>query len=205
MKKLWSKLVIALSSFGLLSTLGYYLINLEQEVLGKPEVVKPQKEYVGPSRQGSAPQSLPSDIVIGTVTSVVDGDTIKVKNGGGDVITVRMLGIDTPETSRSPRAKVRGVADCFADEAKAALGVMVQGREVRLEPDPSGDTYDKYSRLLAYPWVGELNVNKEMVRRGFAYEYTYRGRKYKYQAEFKAAQKEAQRTRAGLWAKGVCE
>jgi micrococcal nuclease len=33
-----------------------------------------------------------------TVTSVVDGDTIKVQFDGGQVVTVRLTGIDTPET-----------------------------------------------------------------------------------------------------------
>jgi len=117
MKKMWKKLIVALSSFGLLSTFGYYLINVENKALGKSEQSPStiQKQII---KQDKKPEQ-----IIGTVINVVDGDTIKVqeqkKDGiSGNVITVRMLGIDTPETSHSPRAQVRGVADCFANEAR---------------------------------------------------------------------------------------
>jgi len=206
MKKMWRKFVVVLSSFGLLSTFGYYLINLENTTLGKDNV----RRTTVSAGVDTSTSHIDTDTLIATVTKIVDGDTIKVKDiTNGKVITIRMLGIDTPETAHSPRAKVRGVADCLANEATDAMKELVQGKQVQLETDPSGDTYDKYGRLLAYVFVGEdgskINTNKKMIANGYAYEYTYRGRKYKYQSEFKNAQKEAEQQKRGLWADGVCE
>jgi len=201
--KLWSKLVIVLSSFGLLSTFGYYLINLENTALGKsqqsPSTI--QKQIIKDNKTAQTIEAV--------VTKVVDGDTIKVQTNNGEKVTVRLLGIDTPETRHSPSADVRGVADCFANEATEALKALVGDKQVILETDKNKPMYDKYGRLLAYIFVGkgseQANVNKQMVRDGFAYEYTYRGEKYKFQKDFKQAQKEAENTKAGLWGDGVCE
>src|SRR6188508_8486 len=41
------------------------------------------------------------DRIPATVTSVVDGDTIKVQNDAGGTFTVRLIGIDTAETTPS--------------------------------------------------------------------------------------------------------
>ena len=203
MQDMGKKLVVILSSFGLLSSLGYYLINLENKALGKA-VQTPQAII-----HKNTKNNITAGTERGMVTQVIDGDTIKVRLSDGSDITVRMMGIDTPEARHSPRAEKRGVADCFANEATSALKVMIDGREVQLETDPSKDVYDKYGRLLAYVFregdAGRVNINQKMIQQGFAYEYTYRGEKYAYQTDFKSAQKEAEQTKKGLWGEGMCE
>ena len=69
---------------------------------------------------------------------------------------------------------------------------------MQLEFDESKNKFDKYGRVLAYVFVDGLNVNLEMIKKGFAYEYTYHGEKYKYQKEFKNAEQFAKENGLGL-------
>lgn len=132
------------------------------------------------------------------VTDVVDGDTLKI-NMGGTVETLRLIGIDTPETV-DPRKPVQ----CFGTEASNRAKTLLSGQKVRIEADPTQDTRDKYGRLLAYIYRDDgLFFNKAMVADGYAYEYTY-DKPYKYQAEFKAAQLAAQSSGKGLWSPTTC-
>ena len=132
------------------------------------------------------------------VYRVADGDTIDVSVRGG-VATVRLLGINTPEVV-DPRKPV----ECFGPEASAEAHGILDGGEVHLELDPSQDVYDKYGRVLAYVYLPDGTFfNKLMIEGGFAREYTYHS-KYKYQQEFRTAQKSAKSSGLGLWAPGVC-
>ena len=121
------------------------------------------------------------------VTRVVDGDTIEIEGGE----KVRYIGIDTPETV-DPRKPVQ----CFGVEASKKNKELVEGKTVRLEKDSTDR--DKYSRLLRYVWVGDLFVNLELVKQGFANSYSYPP-DIKYQKEFLAAETEAREAQRGLW------
>lgn len=132
------------------------------------------------------------------VTSVVDGDTLKI-NMNGTVETLRLIGIDTPETV-DPRKPVQ----CFGTEASNRAKTLLSGQKVRIESDSTQDTRDKYGRLLVYAYREDgLFFNKSMVADGYAYEYTY-DNPYKYQAEFKAAQQAAKTAGKGLWSPDTC-
>jgi micrococcal nuclease len=72
------------------------------------------------------------------VLSVVDGDTIKVRAVDGTRETVRLVGIDTPESKR-PETPV----ECGARRAAAALRGLLAGREVTLVRDPTQDARDR--------------------------------------------------------------
>ncbi|MHB1086587.1 MAG: thermonuclease family protein [Minisyncoccota bacterium] len=137
------------------------------------------------------------------IVKVVDGDTIVVSIAGANT-TVRLIGLDTPETV-DPRKTVQ----CFGAEASAEMKKILSGQYVRLEMDPSQGEKDKYGRLLAYVYA-PANVRPEgillniyMIEEGFGHEYTY-NIPYKYQTEFKTAEKTAREAKRGLWADGVC-
>lgn len=133
-----------------------------------------------------------------SVTSVVDGDTIKV-NINGTVETLRLIGMDTPETV-DPRKLVQ----CFGKEASNKAKELLVGTKVRLEKDSTQGELDKYGRTLAYVYREDgLFYNKYMIEQGYAHEYTY-NTPYKYQVEFKAAQKSAQENQRGLWSPSTC-
>lgn len=132
------------------------------------------------------------------VTSVVDGDTIKI-NVEGAIKTFRLIGMDTPETV-DPRKEVQ----CFGMEASNKAKELLLGKKVRIETDVSQGTYDKYNRLLGYVYREDgLFYNKYMIEQGYAHEYTY-DIPYKYQAEFKNAQATAEKNQVGLWSPNTC-
>jgi micrococcal nuclease len=133
-----------------------------------------------------------------SVSSVVDGDTIKI-NKDGLIVTLRLIGLDTPETV-DPRKPVQ----CFGKEASNKAKELLTGKKVRIETDSTQGNLDKYGRTLAYIYrEDDLFYNKYMIEQGYAHEYTY-GTPYKYQTEFKNAQKLAQTNSLGLWSSNTC-
>lgn len=121
------------------------------------------------------------------VSRVIDGDTIELTNGE----RVRYIGIDTPET-KHPKKPVQ----YYGKEAYEANKRLVEGKEVRLEFDVT--KRDKYGRLLAYVYVGDVFVNAWLVENGYAQVYTYPP-DVKYNELFLKLQKEAREKKRGLW------
>ncbi len=95
-----------------------------------------------------------------TVVEVVDGDTIVVARSD-ETRTIRLLGIDTPETHHP----TKGV-QCFGPEAARFTHRALSGEQVRLESDV--ESHDVYGRALAYVYVGDRRFNDVLLRRGFA-------------------------------------
>jgi micrococcal nuclease len=132
------------------------------------------------------------------VTRVVDGDTAKVSINGRSV-TVRLIGIDTPET-KYPSKPVQ----CFGKEASARAEALLTGRKVWIQYDTSQDHRDRYGRDLVYLWLdGHTLFNEVMVREGFAHEFTY-DRAYRYQAQFRTSQRQAKEAGLGFWSQQTC-
>ncbi len=140
--------------------------------------------------------SLPPGFV--PVSSVIDGDTIKVVDNGV-IENVRLLGIDTPETV-DPRKPVQ----CFGKEASEKTKSILTGQFIRLEFDPTQGNKDTYGRLLRYVFLpGGTFINRFLVAEGYAHEYTY-NTPYRYQKEFRAAEAAAREARLGLWNPATC-
>ena len=128
------------------------------------------------------------------VIKVIDGDTIQVLVGGKKE-TVRLIGIDTPDTV-DPKMEV----ECFGKEASDKMKSLLNDKSVVLKNDPNVSERDKYGRLLRYIFLkDDTNVNKLMIQEGYAHEYTYESNPYKYQSEFRLAEKKAQDQKKGLW------
>ncbi len=138
-------------------------------------------------------------ILVGSVTDVVDGDTIKVESRGFET-TVRLLGIDTPETRRPG-----GSVQCFGPAASARTRrLLPNGQDVRLVTDASQDRRDRYGRLLAYVYKpgrsgAAGSVNHALVATGYAKVYIYRGNPFRYAKPFEEAEARASRRAIGLW------
>ena len=133
------------------------------------------------------------------VTKVVDGDTFYIKINNQNV-SVRLIGIDTPETVDPRRA-----VGCFGKKASDETKRLIEGKEVTLTKDISET--DKYQRLLRYVFLplseGEnLFVNDYLVRQGFAKASAYPP-DVKYDSRFSQAEKEARENLRGLW--GECK
>ena len=121
----------------------------------------------------------------GRVVTVIDGDTIKVELDGRTE-TVRLLGIDTPE-SRRPQTPV----ECGSKKAAATLRRLLLDRDVTLRPDPTQDAIDKFGRVLAYVEVDGRDAGEAMVASGWAKPYVYRGVEFERVDAYRAAQRGA--------------
>ena len=134
------------------------------------------------------------------VENITDGDTIKVKiSGDSNVYSVRLIGIDTPETV-DPRKPV----ECFGKEATGKLKSLIEYKQVVLKRDSINDNKDKYNRLLRYVILNDKDINAEMIKQGYAYAYLI----YPFEAEtmslYKDYERQARENKLGLWADGVC-
>jgi micrococcal nuclease len=120
------------------------------------------------------------------VTRIVDGDTLHLDRNGEDV-TVRLLRINTRE---------RG--EWGYKQGQTELKRLVEGKRVRLASDD--EPKDRYGRELAYIFVGDKNINLEMVRSGWSPFFTRYG-KGQYADAFAKAEAEAREAKRGLWAR----
>ena len=114
------------------------------------------------------------------VRKVIDGDSLVVRSRGREV-EVRLAFIDAPEFRQ-----VHG------KQARAMLRSLVGGRRVRVEPID----VDVHRRVVARVFVGNHDVNAEMVRRGFAW--VRRG--FPHPRGLVRLEDRARAARAGLWA-----
>jgi micrococcal nuclease len=127
------------------------------------------------------------------VTRIVDGDTIEVRFRGS-LLTIRLIGIDTPETFGAD-----GSPQCYAAQATAFTTEHLSGQRVRLEFDV--ERIDPFGRTLAYVWLGDELFNEILVREGYAFVTTFPPN-VRYVDRFLAAQREARAEGRGVW--GAC-
>jgi micrococcal nuclease len=120
-------------------------------------------------------------VLSGTVTRVIDGDTIDVQLASGP-IRVRLHGVDTPERGQP-----------WGKEASAALSTLVLTKVVDLEPFEQ----DRYDRLIANVFVAKLDVNAELVRKGHAW--AYRAYLTREKIGLCSLEADARTARRGLW------
>ena len=132
----------------------------------------------------------------GQVVEVVDGDTIRVKLGK-TVETVRLIGVDTPETKHPDKG-----VECYGPEASERTKTLIDtGTVVRLERD--ANTRDRYGRLLAYVYRARdgLFVNETLLIEGFARALPFDDTPA-FHDRFALAEDAARRAGVGLW--GAC-
>ena len=170
----------------------------QEENTIEEEEIAPEKPVATVTVASTTPTPSTSETELYTVVRVIDGDTIVINKAGVNE-TVRLIGIDTPETVHPSKP-----VQCFGEEASKKTKEWLEGREVTLEVDESEGERDKYRRLLGYVYRDDgLFVNLDLIKQGYAFEYTY-VTPYKYQAEFKAAEAEASAALNGLWAHDEC-
>jgi len=135
----------------------------------------------------------PSERVL--VTDVVDGDTIKVVRGRLQD-TVRLIGVDTPETKRQGTP-----VQFYGPEAALFTRRALLERRVRLEfelPDRQGGSRDQYQRALAYVFTEDgRNFNLELIEQGFGRAYTRYP--FRYEQAFRNAEQAARAAHRGIW------
>ena len=126
----------------------------------------------------------------GTVTRVIDGDTIAVGRE-----TIRLIGIDTPESVRAGTP-----VECGALSASRYMKHLALGRRVRFQTDESQDTRDHYGRLLAYVYLADgPQLQRSILRAGWAGVYVYRGEPFQQVRSFRHAAGAAKHAGRGVW------
>ena len=101
---------------------------------------------------------------------VIDGDTIDVTLDLGFDIKlhkqrVRLAGIDTPET-RTKNLEEKELGLDAKDFLERRLNDSI-GYNLKVKTEKDG----KYGRMLGWFIIGEINLNKEMIQRGYAWKY----------------------------------
>lgn len=104
--------------------------------------------------------------------------------------------MDAPEVRRRAGDRWLVEPEPFGLEASSVNRRLVEGKQVRLEYDVQ--THDRFGRLLAYVYVGEVLVNAELLRAGVAQPLTIPPN-VRYTERFRAVAEEARRGRRGVW------
>lgn len=120
-----------------------------------------------------------------TVKEVTDGDTLTLQNGD----KVRLIGMNAPEINQPNYA-----------EAKQKLESLTLGKSVRLDYDVQKT--DQYGRTLAYIYVGDMFVNLELIKSGFAVVETIQPDSL-HSDLFVKAEADARKNCFGMW-EGLC-
>ena len=155
-----------------------------------PPVPPTPSSTTAPASPTPSSTSAPVSPEQGTVTRVVDGDTVDVDTGGVKPLRVRVLGIDTPE--------VFGGKECWGPEASAFGKEQLAGQLVSLEIDPKQGDTDRYRRALRYVILPDgSNYSILAVETGNAYYYEQYP--VRISPELAAAEQRAQAAGLGLW------
>ena len=120
-------------------------------------------------------------VLTGIVIRVSDGDTIWVRDRLGQRHKIRLNRIDAPESNQP-----------FGKESTLHLQSLIGGREVFVKYE----TTDRYGRILGIIHLGEMDVNLQMVRDGYAWHYKH----FDTTPSYSAAESKAQAAKRGLWA-----
>lgn len=130
------------------------------------------------------------------VVKIVDGDTIKVQMGD-EVKTVRIIGVDTPET-KDPRKPVQR----FGQEASDFTTSLLDGEKVYLEPDQGEDLeHDRFERVLAHVWRASDKslVALTIIKEGYGFYYSKYPFRQDYMNLYRDAERDAREHKRGLW------
>jgi len=116
------------------------------------------------------------------VTRIIDGDTFEISTGE----KIRLIGINAPE-----------MKDKYGLESKKYLINLIENKDVLLKTDPFTNDKDIYGRLLRYVFYGNDDVNKRIIRDGFAIAYL----KYPFEKkdEYTNAELLAKSNKVGIW------
>jgi endonuclease YncB( thermonuclease family) len=140
----------------------------------------------------AAVHAAPIRTVTATITRITDGDTVQAITPEGTKLKVRLYGIDAPETSKG-----KNQGEPFGNDSRNYLASLVNQRSVRVEIRD----IDRYRRMVAILWLGEWNVNLEMINAGMAEAYG-EYLKQPYRGPFLQAEQEAKALGKGIWTQG---
>ena len=120
---------------------------------------------------------------ISGIPRITDGDTIKILNK-----RIRLHGIDTPEKKQ---ICIRNSKEYkCGQEATTALAKKIDRKTVVCKVQ---NKLDRYKRYVGVCFLGDLNLNKWMVRNGYAVAYR------RYSKDYIQEENYAKKNKIGLW------
>jgi len=195
------KLVLRVAEYCMVPIALMVLVGISGDpVVQSPEPVSAtaaQADAAGPSSNQAEPHPdgpavRPAAGLTGAeVARVIDGDTIEARKADGGLLTVRLIGVDTPETVH-PSQPVQP----YGREASSYTGERLKGERIDLEYDVERE--DKYGRTLAYVWLGDELFNATLLEQGYAQLLTIPPN-VKYVEHLKVVQQGAREAGRGLW------
>lgn len=117
----------------------------------------------------------------GKIVGIADGDTATLLTPEKRQVKIRLEGIDAPEAGQE-----------YGQNSKQALSALIFGKEVTVRQSGT----DRYGRTLGWIRAFGTDVNREMVRLGWAWHFT----QYNQEADIAGLQAEAKAAKRGLWA-----
>ncbi len=124
----------------------------------------------------------PGQAFTAEVVDVTDGDTYDVRRSIGSTVTIRLRGVDAPESAQS-----------YGTAATRAARQYVGGKSVRVAVEEIG----RYGRAGARVEVQGADLGAMLIRRGLACHY----RQYAPgETEYARLQRQARNADRGLWA-----
>ncbi len=120
--------------------------------------------------------------IMSVVKKTYNGNTIKLKSG----TKLKYIGIDVPEKKGLPFYKI----------CKEANKQLVNKKEVVIKTDVLEK--DESDKMLAYVYVGDLLVNAELIRLGYALASNMPPNE-RYKDKFISLEKNAREKKLGLW------
>jgi micrococcal nuclease len=126
------------------------------------------------------------------VTKVYDGDTVRVETDG-IVLYIMLVGIDAPEISNQPDREDQP----FGKKAKEFLSNLLLNRFVEVKG--YGTAPYPHNNILGMIYLGDKNVNLEMVRMGLAQVCSEPPPAGLDMDAFLSAEKKARESGSGMW------
>lgn len=125
------------------------------------------------------PILLSAQTLKGKIIRISDGDTAILLESDNTQHKIRLHGIDAPEKGQP-----------YGNKSKEYLSELIADKTVTV--DVKGK--DQYKRVLGVIYLGEMNINAEMIRSGYAWNYKYSKDKY-----YIKLQEKAKAEKKGLW------
>ena len=123
------------------------------------------------------------------VLKCIDGDTVRLVEDR-EIITVRLLAIDTPElSSKDPYATIASNYTCNA---------LLNANQITLETDPQAKDADRYGRKLRWVYADDQLLQNLLVKRGYA-KVAYLYADYSYVDQLLKSEQLAQQQKLGIW------
>jgi len=134
-----------------------------------------------------------------TFHSCVDGDTFHVTINN-EKQTIRMIAIDTPESVHPTKGE-----EFYGKEASEyTCNKVKNASKIEIEYDENSDKLDKYNRIIAWVFVDDNLLQKDLVENGYA-KVAYLYDDYKYTKILEESQELASIKNIGIWSEEIEE